>query len=378
MAGRLRSRNSRSGADYWPGFVDAFATLLMVITFLLSVFILGQFFLSEALSGRDRALDELNGQIAELTNLLALEKQNATDLQSQLSLLSQSLLESRTGKGEAEERARNAEAEIERLTALLDEREGSLSRLQDRSSALEEKLANALNSASDAATAKNTMQAELDREKRLSDKAKQQIAILNQQIAALRQQIAILNDALEASEARDKKQQAVIADLGARLNKALASKVQELSRYRSEFFGKLREILGERDDIRIVGDRFVFQSEVLFASGSATIQPAGREQLSRVADALIQISVEIPNNINWVLRVDGHTDDLPINTSQFPSNWELSSARAISVVQFLRTQGVPPRRLAATGFAEFQPLDPGQDEIARRRNRRIELKLTER
>jgi chemotaxis protein MotB len=218
----------------------------------------------------------------------------------------------------------------------------------------------------------------LSEEQQLTARQRAQVELLNQQIAALRRQLATIANALEAAETTAKEQKVQIADLGRRLNVALAGKVQELARYRSEFFGRLREILGQRQDIRVVGDRFVFQSEVLFETGSADLGVVGRLQLTRLADTLNEIAPEIPPEIEWVLRIDGHTDSRPISTPEFPSNWELSTARAISVVRFLIDQGIPPGRLAATGFGQFQPLDTGTDEIAFRRNRRIELKLTQR
>jgi chemotaxis protein MotB len=206
-----------------------------------------------------------------------------------------------------------------------------------------------------------------------------QVELLNQQIAALRTQIAALEDALDASEKKDRESNAKIADLGRRLNVALARRVQELNRYRSDFFGRLREILADRKNIRIVGDRFVFQSEVLFPSGSDQINEAGQVEMKKLADALIDLQKEIPPEINWVLRVDGHTDNIPLSgNGRFRDNWELSSARAIAVVKFLIANGVPANRLVAAGFGEFQPLDPSDTDEARAKNRRIELKLTER
>jgi chemotaxis protein MotB len=203
-------------------------------------------------------------------------------------------------------------------------------------------------------------------------------AMLNQQLAALRLQLASLQEALEASEAKDKESQAKIADLGQRLNVALAKKVQELNRYRSDFFGKLKEALGNRPDFQIVGDRFVFPSDVLFDSGSDVLKLDAAIQLEKLAAALIELEGQIPPDIAWVMRVDGHTDIKPIATPEFPSNWELSSARAISVVRYLMQLGVPANRLVAAGFGEFQPIDAGEDDEALRKNRRIELKLTER
>jgi chemotaxis protein MotB len=223
-----------------------------------------------------------------------------------------------------------------------------------------------------------TLQTQLEGQKRVSDRALAQVELLNQQISALRRQIAALEDALNASESRDRESQTKIADLGSRLNVALAQRVQELSRYRSDFFGRLREFLGNRPDVRIVGDRFVFQSEVFFAPGQATLEPAGRAEIDKLASALAELQTKIPNDIPWVLRVDGHTDDRPINSPQFPSNWALSAGRAIAVVQYLIGKGIPPQRLVAAGFGEYQPIDPSDTEEARSKNRRIELKLTER
>jgi len=219
---------------------------------------------------------------------------------------------------------------------------------------------------------------ELSEERKISEAAKAQVALLNRQMAAFREQVAKLNAALDASEVQSKAMNVQIGDLGNRLNAALASKVQELARYRSEFFGRLRKVLGNRRDIHIVGDRFVFQSEVLFGSGSAQMGDGGKLQLAQLAKTLINIAKKIPKDVEWVLRVDGHTDRIPIKTKTFPSNWELSTARAVSVVKFLISSGIPADNLVAAGFGEFQPLDARNDEIAFRRNRRIELKLDQR
>jgi chemotaxis protein MotB len=221
-------------------------------------------------------------------------------------------------------------------------------------------------------------EAALGKERALSVDAQRQVDTLNRQLTALRQELARLNAVLEASEAKSQEQSVQIVDLGRRLNSALASKVEELARYRSEFFGRLREVLGDRPDIRVVGDRFVFQSEVLFPSGSADLQDSGRERIDRLAQTLSEVAAKIPPDINWVLRVDGHTDRVPIATPRFPSNWELSTARAIAVVKLLHDHGIPSARLVAAGFGEYQPLDGGNDAAAYQRNRRIEFKLTER
>jgi len=339
----LIRRRGDTGFNYWPGFVDALSTLVLAIVFLLSVFLVVQFYLSQEVSGKDKALEQLNAKIAQLNELLSLEKVAQLDLTDQLS---------RTRAGLA-----NAEAE------------------RDRAKSLYEGLAG---SGNDAAARNTELSKALDSEKQVSARAMAQIEVLNQQIAALRRQLAALEDALDASEKRDRESQARISDLGQRLNVALAQRVQELSRYRSEFFGRLRTILGNRPDVRVVGDRFVFQSEVFFDTGQAVLLPEGRAELDKLADALKELDKQIPSEIAWVLRVDGHTDVRPISSPQFKSNWELSASRAISVVQYLVSLGVPPQRLVAAGFGEFQPLDPANTEEAYKRNRRIELKLTER
>ena len=334
---------SRRSIDYWPGFVDALSTLVLGIIFLLTVFVVVQFFLSQDLAGKDTALSRLNTQIAQLTDLLSLEKTGKIDLEEQVARLKASLAA--------------AESERERLRGAV---EGA---------------------GQGAATARDQLgraTSALEAEKSISARALAQVDLLNQQIAALRRQLGALEEALQASETKDKDQQTQIAKLGERLNIALAQRVQELTRYRSDFFGRLREILGNRADIRIVGDRFVFQSEVLFDSGQAVLNPEGRTELDQLASALLELERQIPPEIAWVLRVDGHTDVRPIANVQFPSNWALSAARAISVVQYLISKGVSPQHLVAAGFGEFQPLDPAATEDAYRRNRRIELKLTER
>jgi chemotaxis protein MotB len=252
-----------------------------------------------------------------------------------------------------------------------------LAEARDGRAALESRLA-------DETAARQTIQASLEqsrtRNRAIDDEliaAGARMAAVTRQLAALRAQIAELSGLLDASEGDNQEQQEVIADLGRRLNLALATKVRELAKYRSEFFGRLREVLGERSDVRIVGDRFVFQSEVLFRTGEAELEEPGREQLRRLAESLQQIADTIPSDIDWVLRIDGHTDERPIQTPRFPSNWELSTARAISVVRFLIEQGVPAKRVMAAGFAHFRPLVPGRDEAAFQRNRRIEFRLTQ-
>lgn len=339
-----RNRRRERGVDYWPGFVDALSTLLLAFMFLLTVFVLAQTVLSWELNDKDDVMSRLNNQIAELTELLALEQGGKQDMEDLLANLQSTLASS--------------ENERSRLQSMLDAGAGSSGAMTSRLTALN---------------------SELEGERIANARSSSQIELLNQQIAALRAQIASIESALVASEAKDDAAQVKIADLGRRLNVALAQRVQELNRYRSDFFGRLREILSDRENIRIVGDRFVFQSEVLFPSGGTDLNEMGTSEMAKLATALIDLAKEIPSEINWVLRVDGHTDDVPLSgTGRFKDNWELSSARATSVVKNLIANGVPANRLVAAGFGEYQPIASGDTPEVRQQNRRIELKLTER
>jgi len=336
------SRARRSGGNhdlFWPGYVDVLSTLLLVVTFLLSVFMVAQFYVSQESTGKDTALRRLQRQLAELNSLFSLEKGQAKSLRDDLAALQTTFA--------------TLKADSERLTGLA-----------------------GLGGEKDARIAALTK--ELSDKSLLSTEAQAKLDLLNQQLAALRQQMAALQAAIGAHEAKDKESQVRIADLGARLNILLAKQVQELQRYRSDFFGRLRELLRDRKDIRVVGDRFVFESEVLFASGQATLTVEGLASIDQLATAILELDRTIPKEIDWALQVDGHTDIRPIASALFPSNWELSSARATTVVKYLIIKGVPPKRLVAAGYGEFQPLEEGLSEEILRRNRRIELKLTNR
>jgi chemotaxis protein MotB len=437
---RGRGRDAHSGLQ-WPGYVDALSTLLLVFIFVLTVFVLAQYVMSQAIAGRDEALSRLNQRIVELADQLALEQQGARSLRTETQRLQASLTQATLARDDlavrltavtaraedAEGKLKRAEetvkierealaarlADIEQLkrdiTALrqvrtdLEARVGQLSgevdrskktegELRDRSKQLEAQLAESTDRtrlAQSEVQKRETRLAELQAlytqgqesltaERKLTEQGRAEAALLNQQLAALRQQLASLQAALGAAETKDKESQAQIADLGKRLNVALAQKVEELAKYRSAFFQRLTEAIGDRRDIQVVGDRFVLQSEVLFPSGSNNLNDLGLRQLDKLAATLVDLERRIPRDVAWVLRVDGHTDKFPISTDRYPSNWELSTARAISVVRYLTERGVPAERLAATGFAEFQPLDNREDPEAYRRNRRIELKLTER
>jgi chemotaxis protein MotB len=429
MSLRRRS-SSQEGLTAWPGYVDALSTLLMVIIFVLLVFVLAQAFLSVALSGRDKALDRLGRQMAEISEMLSLERGHNQDLQLSIATLTRELSEAqvkndnlaallaaagRNASAAANERDL-AKAERDRLTSQLTDARLQLQSAQARNQTLQSQLSEAARAqdnnskelaaqavdlanqvralqalrdelerrAQDAAvratTAEERAQAtafQLAQEKQLGDSARAQIALLNQQIDQFRLQLAGLSQALDFSEAANKDKETKIEDLGKRLNVALARKVEELQRYRSEFFGRLSAVLAGRPGISVVGDRFVFQSEVLFPVGSADLSPEGQDQLRQLAGTLKSISNDIPPEVNWLLRVDGHADRQPM-TGKFASNWELSAARAINVVKMLIAEGLPAERLAAVGFGDNQPLDPAASQIAYAKNRRIEFRLTDR
>ncbi len=318
MALSSRGRGRNYEVNVWPGWVDALSSLVMVVIFVVLVFVIAQSFLQGTLARKNDALSKLNSQIAELTNMLNVERAGSADVKDQLALLSSQL-----------------------------------------------------------ADAKARLAAGADQGKQISDKDAQ-LSLLNEQVQALREQLTRIEADLAASQDQNKAKDEQIQNLSGRLNTALLTRVEEMARYRSEFFGRLREVLGTRSDIRIVGDRFVLQSEVLFPSGSAELQPEGKAKLEELSGVLINLSQRIPPDIPWILRVDGHTDKRPIDTPQFHSNWELSTARAVAVARFLIAQGLSPDRVAAAGFAEFSPLDPGSDDAALARNRRIEFKFDQR
>jgi chemotaxis protein MotB len=390
LASRRRGRN----IEAWPGYVDVLSTLLMVIVFVLMIFVVAQLYLSQALTGKDQTLAKLSQQLNELSEMLSMERGNAQQLKVQLSQLSSALTKSTAERDALQNRLTVIIGERDSLKAQLGDAQAQITMSKEKQKELEDaykaidadktKITALLNDIAALESLRDDLQKKLltadENAKQMTSQSEAQVALLNQQILAMRDQLAALAATLEASEQKSKEQQVQIADLGSKLNSALASKVEELARYRSEFFGRLREALGDRQDIRIVGDRFVFQSEVLFGSGSADIGQAGRDQLDTLATTLILIMNDIPSDINWVLRVDGHTDKRPITSTSglYPSNWELSTARAIAVVKYLASKGIPENRMAAAGFAEFSPLDPGDGEDAYTRNRRIEFKLDQR
>ena len=428
----ISTRRSRTQeTNIWPGFVDALAALLMVIIFVLMIFIVAQFYLTQLLSGRDDDLAKLQGQILELGELLSIERTTNAKLANNIDRLNESLVIATTKQetlnskiseliilndslggqvdiltAERDALDKNLKLSQSSLAMSQSDLEGALQQLKNIETELEAKtLQNkqtkkeldgtrklSLLMQSDLDEARDLLQKiiiKLSKEKlhlvnlkELNNELKAQYSTstnqLNAQILALKREMMNLNDILKKSEMENELKNVKIVDLGRKLNRALASRVQELAKFRSEFFGRLQDVLKNRRDIRTVGDRFVFQSEVLFASGASDIATAGKKELAQLARTLNSIAPNIPKKINWILQIEGHTDHIPISNKRFQNNWELSAARAISVVEFLIGQGVPADRLSAAGYGEFQPLDKRRDEIGNRRNRRIEMKLTQR
>ena len=399
MAGASRRRGGGS-ADYtWPGYVDALTTLLMVLIFLLSLFSVAQFTLTDTLNTRDSAIDALNKQLGNLASVLSIEQAASEGLKQDIEKLTLQLRQNqaerdRLGADLSAQRTASDALKIERdqlterLTSMLAERDRLASSLEssnkeaaakagDLQKEIERQRLELTRLAASLAAAnqdKGKLFGDLTEEQKLTAEQKAAVVRLTAELAALKDELARLSTVLDAADVKAKDQQAQIVDLGQKHNRALASKVEELARYRSEFFGKLREALRGQRDLQVVGDRFVFQSEVLFASGSAKLQESGEKQLANVARRLVEIAATIPKEVNWVLQVDGHTDSKAIASAQYPSNWELSAARAIAVVKFLHSEGIPNDRLVAAGYGEYQPLSSTDTA----RNRRIELKLTNR
>lgn len=362
----------------WPGFVDVLATLLMVIIFVLMVFVLIQVNLAYRVSGQDETLGKMRQELVSLGELLNIERNASADLAADLARIANQLTTT-TSERDA------LMAQLATATAALDARTSELDRLGQLQSATEVELAETVaalaKSTTDLGDANARNSNNLGKISALEDQnaaSRAEIIQMTNALTALRQRMEDLRALLAEKEAQAARDKVAIASLGKSLNNALASRVQELKNFRSEFFGRLREYLSGRDDVQIVGDRFVFQSEVLFAAGQADIGPAGEEQLAKLALALGEIADSIPADIQWILQVDGHTDNVPIRAGRYADNWDLSTERALSVVRFLARNGVPATRLAATGYGEFQPLDTGDSDDARRRNRRIELKITQR
>jgi chemotaxis protein MotB len=413
--------------NVWPGYVDALSALLMVVIFLVLIFSIAQFLLSQVLSGQESELALLQRKVNDLTSQLGLEDQRNRELAATITELSftvgtltdtkamlddtvtQMAAGARQDQTQIEQQLlmigslhedidalrllrRELEKRVGGMTTALQSSQAEIGMLRDRSKALEARMADAQERtllAQKAIQHKEIriqalsaligeQEQALSEERRLSASARAQIAQLNRSIAALKSRLEQVSQALDLANGESAVKDSEIKDLGKRLNLALARRINDLEAYRSEFFGRLRRVLGDNPLIRVEGDRFVFQAELLFATGSAELGTAGIHHLTQLAATLNELVVRIPPEIDWILRIDGHTDRVPVTSGRFPSNWELSTARAVSVVRFLSSQGIPETHMAAAGFSKFHPLDPADTSAAYRKNRRIEIKVTAR
>jgi chemotaxis protein MotB len=415
------------GSSVWPGYVDALSALLMVVIFVVLIFTLTQFLLSEILFGKESELVSLHRRMDELVGLLGLEKEQNEGLRTEIASLSgliaditqeKELLSSRVS--ELTERSdldkveikrqllliaslqedidalrfmrRELEAKVGQLAEALSVKTNELGTLRDRTMSLEARLADEKERTVLAqeiidqrdiriqalSALVGEQESALTHERQLSKSARAELVLLHQQITNLKKQLEEISQALKVAESEKSDQAVELEALGKRLNIILAQRVNLLEQYRSEFFGRLREILGDSPYVRVEGDRFVLQAELLFESGSADLGQEGKRHLIQIAGILHQLSKKIPDDLNWILRIDGHTDRVPIHTPLFPSNWELSTARAVAVVRFLGNNGIPENRMAATGFSKYHPIDTAETLEAYQKNRRIEMKLTAR
>ncbi len=420
-----RTRRISNPITAWPGYVDVLSALLMVVIFVLMIFTVAQFMLSEVLYGQKNELAALHGRISELAELLGLEREKSSQLTTQVGRLSDTIIglsedrevlmsqvadySARSAKDENQIKRQmltlvSLNEDIQALTRVKDEleqkvatlgltlsdRDDQILVLRDRSKALADRLATQTETtvlaqkeieAQDiriqALSAVLASQKEaIAREQQLSATARAEVTLLSDQITRLREQLSMISSALSLADTQAQEKDEKIVDLGRQLNIALARKINELEKYQSEFFGRLRKILGSNPAVQIEGDRFVLQAGLLFESGSAVLGEQGRTHLTTLAETLMDIAGKIPDDINWILRIDGHTDRVPINNAAFPSNWELSAARAVAVVRFLSQRGVPEKRMAAAGFSKYHPIDSADTPAAYQRNRRIEIKLT--
>ena len=368
----LSIKYSRKSENYtWPGFVDALASLLMVFIFILMIFVIAQFYVTKKLSGKDEALIKMEAEIFELNNLLSIERNVVSKLSIDLNQIEKKFENQsiRLMKKEKEfQKSLNdlnvKDFEITKLTEKLKNKDNLFNKLK-------EDLKNNLQ-----VTQKQKLVIQ-ENEKDISATI-QEIKILLNETKNLKQKINKLKSLLTVYQAKDAKEKIKNVNLGKNLNTALARRVEELQKFKSEFFGRVKEKIKDRPEIKIVGDRFVFQSEVLFQTGSTNIGSKGKKELERLATILLDIEKSIPKDINWILQIEGHTDNLPVKKGQtFIDNWELSTERALSVLRFFIKNGLNPKRLSASGYGSFQPIVSGRNADSRSKNRRIEMKITQ-
>lgn len=376
-----RRRGAGNGLEAWPGYVDALSTLLMVTIFVLLVFVLAEAFLSSALTGSNNTIDLLKQQIAQLTQSLSMETSKDATLNQELAALNAQLAQAQAANTTL---TQQLAGDTQTIAALQQGQKNMQAQLSDaqaqaaaagRISALQTQMETVAGAPNVQVLLTDT-QSKLQAAQKLSAQDEAQIALLNQQLAALRAQLAALQQALDAAQSADAKDHVQIADLGKALNEALARKVEELQQYQSVFFRTLSESLKGERNIKVVGDRFVFESDVLFPVDQATITPAGQAEIAQVAVAVKEIAAKIPPDVNWVLSVDGYADAQPIRGGPYKSNFDLSSARALAVLDLLIADGVPENRLVTSAMGSNNPIAPGNTPADYAQNRRIEFRLT--
>ena len=375
----MLNKIKRRQVDYtWPGFVDALSSLLMVIIFVLMIFVLSQFFLSQKMTGQDEALVSLRNNLLELGELLSLERETTTELTLQLSMLETEIVESK--------KLLNNEKKLvtefrEKLTSKNDIISLNQNEIKDLKEDLKNKIEDTVllqKNLSELEKKINKKDTDINEKAETINANKEEINKLISASLKLRNKLSQLQTLLSAYKAKDKKEKVKTVNIGKEMNSALARRVEELQKFKSDFFGRVRELIKERKEIRIVGDRFVFQSEVLFKIGSDELGDKGQEEMAKLAITLMEIEKSLPTDIDWILQIDGHTDNLPVKEGQnYFDNWELSTKRALSVLRFLIKQGIKPNRLSASGYGSFQPIDKKNTNLARSKNRRIEMKITQ-
>ena len=375
----LQNRIRKKQLDYtWPGFVDALSSLLMVIIFVLMIFVISQFFISQKMSGQDEALIKLKNNLTELSELLSLERGTTSELTSQLSILEEKIVVIKEELLKEKEITKQYQEEIRGTKNIIALNESEINELKI---ALEEKIKNTTqlsNEVSDLDKQVNQKNLEIQSKDKILKANKEEVNQLISTTLKLKNKLTQLQTLLSAYKAKDKKENVKTLNLGKDVNSALARRVEELEKFKSDFFGRVRELIKGRKEIRVVGDRFVFQSEVLFSLGSEELGVEGQLEMQKLAATLMEIEKSLPTDIDWILQIEGHTDSLPVKKGQtYRDNWELSTKRALSVLRFLIKQGIDPNRLSASGYGSFQPIDKKNTKSARMKNRRIEMKITQ-
>ena len=375
----IQNRIRKKQLDYtWPGFVDALSSLLMVIIFVLMIFVISQFFISQKMSGQDEALVKLKNNLTELSQLLSLERETTTELTTQLSVLEGKINIINEDLLKEIELKKQYQEELRETKKIISLNEGEINKLKI---ALEEKIKDKNKFKNEVLDLENQVgekNLEIKNKDQILKANKDEINLLISTTLNLKNKLAQLQTLLSAYKAKDKKENIKNLNLGKDVNSALARRVEELEKFKSDFFGRVRELIKGRKEIRVVGDRFVFQSEVLFSLGSDELGVEGQLEMQKLATTLLEIEKSLPTDIDWILQIEGHTDNLPVKKGQtFRDNWELSTKRALSVLRFLIKQGIKPSRLSASGYGSFQPIDKENTKTSRMKNRRIEMKITQ-